>query len=207
MCPVFETIRIENGQAMRPKWHLQRMQRTAMALGFDADKIEEIPLQELAIKAPLAGRWKLRVDYGPAGWNHRLSPYCIQPLHRLFTMEDDTLEYPFKFCDRSSLEKHKTQLPEGSDILFVRDGLLTDTVYANILLWDGSHWHTPNSPLLEGTHRAALLAQGTVQASAIRLQDLRHFEHLSLISAMLDPGEREIRVSRIEKGSFLRRMP
>lgn len=192
---------------MRLEWHLQRMQRTAMALGFDADKIDEIPLRELAIKAPLAGRWKLRVDYGPAGWMHQLSPYSTQPLHRLFMMEDDTLAYPLKFSNRSSLEKHKAELPEGSDILFVRDGLLTDTLYANILLWDGSHWHTPNAPLLEGTHRAALLAQGTVKASAIRLRDLRHFEHLTLISAMLDPGEREIPVCQIEKAPFFRRMP
>jgi 4-amino-4-deoxychorismate lyase len=203
MYPVFETIRIENGQAMRLEWHRQRMQRSALALGFEAELVEAIPLQELSKQVADTGRWKLRVDYGPAGWTYRLSPYRLQPLHRLFVVNDDSLQYPFKFSDRSSLEKFNTRLSEGSDVLFVRDGLLTDTVYANVLLWDGSRWHTPATPLLEGTHRAQLLAQGKVQASAIRLQDLEHFERITLISAMLDPGEREMPAGRIEKAPFL----
>lgn len=78
------------------------------------------------------------------------------------------------------------------DILIVRRHLLTDTSIANIALFDGSHWHTPQHPLLKGTKRAELLDKGILTEKDIRMEELPAYSTVRLFNAMIDWGEVEL---------------
>ena len=78
------------------------------------------------------------------------------------------------------------------DILIVRRHLLTDTSIANIALFDGKHWHTPQSPLLKGTKRAELLDKGILSERKIHVEDIPSYSTVRLFNAMIDWGELEL---------------
>jgi 4-amino-4-deoxychorismate lyase len=82
----------------------------------------------------------------------------------------------------------RKQLPNthDSDVLIVKNGLITDTSFANIAFSDGNKWYTPDTPLLKGTQRAYYLAQGILTERRISPADLRGFTKARLINAMLD---------------------
>ena len=101
-------------------------------------------------------------------------------------MEATGLMYGHKYADRQAINTLFARRGAADDILLVRDGLLTDTSYANVALFDGKCWYTPAHPLLEGTQRARLLAEGILHPIDIRPADLPRFESIKLINAMLD---------------------
>jgi 4-amino-4-deoxychorismate lyase len=74
----------------------------------------------------------------------------------------------------------------GDDILIIRQGLITDTSYCNILFFDGVRWVTPDEPLLRGTKRTALIEHGNVFPLRIAYGDLNYFSHFMLVNALLD---------------------
>ena len=72
------------------------------------------------------------------------------------------------------------------DIIIVKDGLITDASYANLIFWDGENWFTPNTPLLKGVQREKLLKDGLIQEKEIKPSDLASYQKVALINAMLD---------------------
>ncbi|MEQ8809522.1 MAG: aminotransferase class IV, partial [Imperialibacter sp.] len=78
-----------------------------------------------------------------------------------------------------------------------RNGLLTDCSYTNVCFWDGSKWHTPSEPLLAGTKRASLLEKGLISERKIVVNDIKYFESVTLINAMLEPGIIVLPVSQL----------
>ena len=79
---------------------------------------------------------------------------------------------------------------DGSDeVIIVRNGLLTDTSYTNIALFDGCEWLTPKLPLLAGTQRASLIDRQRLREADIRADDLWSFDYIALFNAMMNLGE------------------
>jgi 4-amino-4-deoxychorismate lyase len=74
----------------------------------------------------------------------------------------------------------------SEEILIVKNGLVTDTSFSNIVFYDGSDWITPDPPLLKGTKRTRYLRDGEIRTMKIRSSDISHFEKARLINAMLD---------------------
>lgn len=83
------------------------------------------------------------------------------------------------------------------EIIIVKHGLLTDTSFTNLAIYDGNHWITPKRPLLLGTKRAALLDKGIIQEADITLNDLRNAVKVSLFNAMIEFGEREVPIGNV----------
>lgn len=79
-----------------------------------------------------------------------------------------------------------TQKSECDDILIIKNGVVSDTSFANIIFFDGQRWVTPKIPLLEGTCRARLIANNTIISQEITLNDLKLFSKFMIINAMLD---------------------
>jgi 4-amino-4-deoxychorismate lyase len=99
---------------------------------------------------------------------------------------------PFK-AHRNSFDSDYSDF----DILIVKKGLITDTSYSNIILYDGKEWITPKSFLLNGVKRRYLLNNGIIREMNICLDDLKNFKKLSLINAMLEPRDIEIDIDNI----------
>ena len=73
-----------------------------------------------------------------------------------------------------------------SDIIIVKNGFVTDSYYGNLLFFQNGKWYTPVSHLLSGVQRSVLLEQGLIEERTIHVRDLRKYEKVKIINAMLD---------------------
>ena len=148
------------------------------------------------------GRYKYRLPYGRTLGAAAISSYKPRILSSLVVVEPDHFEYPLKFADRTRFERLRrraglSELDASDDILIVVGGLLTDTSYSNVALFNGRTWVTPSHPLLDGVKRAELLHRSAIEVADIRLSELQSYETLSIVNAMLDLGEIVVPVGSI----------
>lgn len=187
-----ETIKIKNGKALALPYHQARMERTIRRF-FPTLASEEIKLSSLISPKEEMNLYKARVVYGTQGVEAiEYAPYKMKEIHSLKVVEDDEIDYTYKSTDRSALNALVAQKDECDEIIIVKNGLITDTSFTNLALFDGNRWLTPKHPLLQGTKRAQLLEAGIIQETDLTLEDLRKAEKVSLFNAMIDFGEREV---------------
>lgn len=181
-----ETICVRNRKLQNLSVHTKRFNRTRLALWNRTDSLELDGSIDLPNWLQPDQTYKCRVTYGPEIDKIEFELYKIRPVESLKLIEASGLEYGYKYAERQPINVLFEQRAPADDILMVRDGLLTDTSYANIALFDGNRWVTPARPLLEGTQRARLLSEGILTPIDIRPADLPRFQCVRLINAMLD---------------------
>lgn len=189
MSPFIETIRIENGRPLHLSLHQARMETTRSRFFPQAPPLS---LHKLLSDAPRSsvGRIKARIVYGADGVVEKsYQPYIIRRIERLRLVIDDEIDYAYKSTDRQSLLHLLECRGDCDDILIVRRGLLTDTSFTNIALFDGHRWLTPAQPLLQGTMRHALLSSGLLVEANISASALSSFQYVMLFNAMIDAHE------------------
>ena len=120
------------------------------------------------------------------------APYKMKEIHSLKVVEDNNIDYTYKSTDRSALNALVAQKDDCDEIIIVKNGLITDTSFTTLALFDGNRWLTPKHPLLQGTKRAQLLEAGIIQEADLTPEDLRKAEKVSLFNAMIDFGERDV---------------
>lgn len=182
---LLETIRLHDGHMPYLSYHQKRLERSR---AFHYGKMPAIDLAgEIDIPEEYQRGWyKVRVIYGAAVQQVEIQPYTIRPVNSLEIIHLDELNYAHKYADRQALQSLFQQRAYGDDILMVRDGLLTDTSYANVALYDGRQWWTPAQPLLAGTARARYLEQGSLQETDIPYRALGQYQKIKLINAMME---------------------
>lgn len=180
----FETLRLLNGELCQVEFHLERVQKTQEAFftgaGFEVNALYN------AIKDYPEGLFKVRVDYDSAITGIRVDMYEIQPHRKLGIVDAGDFSYPFKFADRDFFRETLNGCPDCDDVLFLKDGCVTDTTYCNIALFDGREWVTPATFLLPGTKRAALLHSGALRETLVTVHDLPGYQAIAFINAMRD---------------------
>ena len=67
----------------------------------------------------------------------------------------------------------------------IKDGLLTDSYYANIALYKNRIWYSPKTPLLAGTQRARLIQNEKLVLRDIVVSELFEFEKIKIFNAMI----------------------
>lgn len=192
MCQLLETIRADRKGLRNLSFHNERVNHSRARLFQASDHWDLADLIRLPDLDPEL-TYRCRFIYA-FGVNHvEFLPYLPRRIHRLFLVRADHLEYSLKYLDRSTLERLKKRMaPEpDTDILIVRNGLITDTSVANLALYDGNRWFTPASPLLKGTKRAYYLKQGLLKEKDLTPADLSHFSKVRLINALVDLEEAE----------------
>ena len=98
------------------------------------------------------------------------------------------MTYSYKFLDREALNRLKKEAPTD-EVIFIKEGMVTDSSYANLVFSDGVKWYTPTTFLLNGTCRQRLLKEGKIEERPIFQEDITSFRYIGLINAMLDLGE------------------
>ena len=201
-----ETIRVEQGRAHLLKFHQQRMAATIREVYGDSapvPSLEETLRDSVAI--PDAGLYKCRVVYDSTIRRIELEPYTLRPVRSLrLVVAPVDLDYHLKSADRCALAALAAGKDGCDEVIIVRDGLVTDTSYTNLLFrtTDG-RLLTPRTPLLSGTMRRHLLDAGLVSEADITPCELvpgnsAHITHALLINAMMPLGRApEIPVSAI----------
>ncbi len=195
MCRLFETVRIVNGEPENLDFHDRRMNFSRQKL-YGTNEILHLTDYIRITDEYKTGVFRCRIIYGSSISSTEYIPYSPAAVKTLKLVHADSLVYDLKYLDRSAL----TSLIDKSladDILIVKQGCITDTSYTNIAFTGGKNWVTPDTPLLCGTMREKLLANGIITAERIRVDDLGRLTHFRLINAMLGFDSPVLPVSNI----------
>lgn len=182
MCPFIETIRVDEGVLLDIDYHNRRMNDTRLVFWPDAKPLD---LTSFLLPPAAAGVMKCRVVYSDVIEEVSYAPYSMRPVRSLRIVCSDTIDYAYKSTDREALNQLYQQRGAKDDVLIIKNGYLTDTSIANVALFDGTDWFTPEYPLLRGTQRARLLQRGIIREKEIALEELFSFSQMTIFNAMI----------------------
>ncbi len=185
MYPLFESIKVVDGNFVNLDWHQQRVDRSRERVFGNVNRFN----LEAGLEIPEEcgqGVVKCRVSYGETLGPVVFSKYNKREIKTLQQVECAPFDYSLKYEDRTIIEQLYIQRGSCDEVLITHGGMVTDTSYSNVVFYDGMLWYTPEKPLLEGTQRAKLLASGLIKPSNLHISDLPNFEKLVLINAMLE---------------------
>jgi 4-amino-4-deoxychorismate lyase len=202
-----ESIRLDPEGPANLSYHQARFDRSRSRFYPDAVPVELREHLEPLDRPPGGKRYKVRIVYDREIREVTSRIYTVRNLEKVWLVEDDSVDYRYKYLDRSGLDRLKGSAvsPERAadeEILILKSGLVTDTTFSNVAFFDGREWVTPESCLLPGTRRARLLDEGRVRPVRIRGGDIDRYEEISFINAMLDLGELTLSVDRIHSGQI-----
>jgi 4-amino-4-deoxychorismate lyase len=196
MSLLIESIKLVDGKFLNLFYHEQRMIRSLHTLcGTDEDFALEDFLNELTI--PKTGVYKCRIVYDDIVKDVEFIHYEPRQVKSLKIVQNDRINYEFKYKDRKEIDSLFEQREGCDDILIVKKGEVTDASYANIVFKRNDEWVTPWSPLLKGTMRQKLLEENKIVAEKILLDELHTFKSFKLINALLEFDGPEIELSNI----------
>ena len=199
MCQLVESIKLKDGAIQNLEYHQMRMNRSMEELIPKGEKINLATV--ISIPENFAsGIFKVRVLYGNSLQKIEVEPYTFRTIQSLKVVHHESVDYHLKYTDRQILQKLFAQRENSDDIIIVKNGLATDSFAANLLFFDGETWVTPNSPLLKGTKRQFLIDQGIIFEKKIRVEDIRSYQKIGLVNAMI--GFEEMPVIAVEKVCF-----
>jgi 4-amino-4-deoxychorismate lyase len=195
MSQLLETLLFRDGKLHHVPWHNARLNRTRLELfgqsdAWDIGAIFDAWYEQhgTAVTEPEDPTWycRCRILYAENGIDTiEIVAAKRRKVDTLQLVEDNQIEYAYKWANRLALENLSKGIA-ADDILIVKNGLLTDTTYANIVFSDGHHWFTPATPLLQGTKRAQLLAQNRIKTAVLRVPDLHNFKEARLLNTTTD---------------------
>ncbi len=182
MYPLVESLAIKNGVILNLEQHELRYSKSYRAL-FGHSPSSPL-LNDLDLALSPCGYFKLRILYNEKEKQSEISTYQVAALNSLKIVSCNNIDYHLKYTNRTLLNQLYQKKGEQDDILIIKNNTVTDTYAGNILFFDGNDWHTPSTPLLEGTQRALLLKQKKIQITPIKAEDISQFKQFMVINAM-----------------------
>ena len=179
-----ETICYENGSFQRIGLHNDRCNKTRRHFYGD---LPSIKLENyLFIPDDLKGfKVKCTVTYGFEITNIVYSKYEIKPINSLLIVKDNHIEYSYKYFDRKELTVLTEKKGQHSDILIIKNDLITDISYANIIFKHKNKWYSQSNPLLLGTRLQSYFKDKHVIPARITLNSISNFTEARIINAMI----------------------
>ncbi len=184
MSLLFETIRLQDGILQNMDYHNIRLNHSRKSLYKSPDEIDLNQVIEIPSTCK-QGLYKCRITYSKEVKSIDFEPYQPHVIKSLRLIEDNSVLYDYKYTNRESLNKLRTQREQFDEILIVKNGYISDTSFSNIIFFDGTKWFTPSTPLLHGTMRSFLLENNLISEMVIKVTDLKQFLKARLINAMI----------------------
>lgn len=191
MSRLIETIKVLENRICHLSYHKQRIAESCIDLYSSTDNPISFPNIKKALLKLDRGLHKLRIVYDQRDYDFTITPYKRKEVRSLRKVYVNTCAYNLKFEDRTQLNHLYSQRGDKDDILIVKNGLVTDSFYANAAFKKGNYWFTPETPLLNGTKRQWLLDKGLLFTKHISEAELSHYSRCRLFNAMIDFGEIE----------------
>jgi len=184
MCLFIETICYEKGCFQRIELHNERFNRTrkqffGLQTPFQLELLLSVPpdLKDETVKCTITYEVDIiSIDY---------TLYQIRLVNSLQMVVDDTIDYAFKYADRTKLNSLFDLRGQSDDILIIKNGFVTDTFYANIVFKKDDKWYSPSNPLLKGTRIDRYIREGLVTPALLRPSDLPIFSEARIVNAMI----------------------
>jgi 4-amino-4-deoxychorismate lyase len=185
---LLETIKCKEGELLNLTFHQKRLE-----LAFDRHFPEsEKPILSEIVRVPQEfreGLFRCRVVYSDKIEKIEFLPHEFRKINSLRLVQDDSIDYPYKYADRRSLGVLFAKRQDCDEILIVKNNCITDSYTANPVFFDGQSWWAPDVPLLPGTQRARLLEEGVISECRITVSDLPRFQKVGLVNALQDMND------------------
>lgn len=180
---LLETIKIQDGHPKTLDWHTARLNATRRQLFNQSIPLD---LQAALTHAPQSGTYRARVIYDQNIQSVTYIPYQVPHYHCFKIIEDSNVHYPYKYQDRTALNRLYERRGLADEIIIFKHNLATDITIANLAIWLNNQWITPEKPLLRGTVRERLLAQQQLATGNITMNDLLNSPKLAMMNALLE---------------------
>jgi len=194
MSRFFESLKLADGQFFRIPNHQKRINRT-FAIHFPDKKPFSVAETLKNSELPSKGTFKIRISYDENEISTEIQPYTARKINSLRLVNINTLPSFFKSEIRDIIHEAVLQKENCDDIIMVNNGLLTDTSYANIALYDGNKWFTPKKPYLYGSHRDFLIDEGIIEEKDIPVNELFNFQKICIFNGMVEFGDAELDIN------------
>ncbi len=191
-----ETVKLLDGQLYNLDYHQQRVDRTAHHF-FRIKQQVDLLHHFSQFNLPQQGLFKCRVIYERKILSLQFLPYTIKPIRSLKVVEANDIEYKHKLEDREKLTSLFDKRENCDEVIIIKNKLVTDASYANLLFKRDDKWFTPTTFLLNGTMRQNLLEQRKIKGKTISINDITRFDKVKLINSMLGFDGEEIPTSQI----------
>lgn len=180
-----ESIKVEDQKAYLIDLHQKRVNETFDHFGNGETSIDVEKIFR-NLQHDEDGLYKLRISYDlERNFRTQMIPYAISEIDDFQLVENNDLDYSFKYEDRTAFEKMKAKA-RTEEIIVVQDGHITDTSFSNLLFLKGKEWFTPTTFLLNGVQRQHLLKTNRIQEAEITLQNIREYSHFQIINSLND---------------------
>lgn len=179
-----ESIKVEDQKIFLLEYHQKRVNETFKQFG----KENSIDLGKIFkdLNHDEDGLYKLRIVYDlDRNFTTQLIPYAISEIDDFKLVENNTMDYSFKYENRKELAIMKEKAKSG-EIIIVKNNRITDTSFSNLLFLKGKDWFTPTTYLLNGVQRQFLLKNKKIKETEITLQNIKEFSHFQIINALND---------------------
>jgi 4-amino-4-deoxychorismate lyase len=194
-----ETICYEGGAFQRIELHNARFNSTrkqffGMQTNLQLELLLSIPP---TMKSQTV---KCTITYASAIIDIDYSIYKIRPLSSLQMVCSDSIDYSFKFANRTIVNSLFNLRDQSDDILIIKNGFIADTSYANIVFKRKNLWYSPQNPLLKGTRLQSYLNEKRITPALLSIKDLPLFSEARIINAMISiENSPVIRIENINK--------
>lgn len=177
----FETIKIDGGKIFNLEYHQNRVDRTFSHFfnGYASFALSEF------IRNDFEALTRAKVVYDQKNIEVFYFDYKPKIINSVAFVDADELCYDFKFFDRSSLENLSAS-KTADEILIFKNGLLCDSSIANVTIFDGDFWLSPQNPLLFGTTLNRYYDLGLIKFAAIDKTMVQKAEKIAFLNAMID---------------------
>lgn len=138
---IFETVKWENGAPCLLPWHQRRVEAAIGVHGSDGASVPDLASVLSACPGPEGrGVYKCHITYDTRGRVRRTSfePYRPRQVKTLTCVEMPGLDYSCKWEDRTGLLAAGAALGCDEEALILRNGMVTDTRYSNVVFGDGA---------------------------------------------------------------------
>lgn len=182
-----EVLKLKDGVLLNLAGHQERVNKT---LGdFYRTEIDLSVLREQIPAGMKSGLFKCRVLYSGRIESVEFAPYVFRRPVRVGVVTDNQIDYAYKYADRSRLN---ALLRESGcdDILIVKNGFVTDASSSSLVFESSGRKFTPKDFLLPGTKRKLLLERNEIEEVRIPVAEIRSFDTVYLINAMIDLDDR-----------------
>ena len=184
MYQFIESIKLKDANIFHLEWHQKRVNESFEAF-FPNSPV--LILEDLIKDTPSKGFYKIRIVYDDQQHSKEFIPYSPKQIQS-FELIEIGFDYDFKFEDRREINQIKEN-SSAEEVIFTNKTNILDSSYSNLAFYDGKHWFTPSSYLLNGTTRQRLLAENKIVETSITKNDLNKYTKVSFINALNDLNE------------------
>jgi 4-amino-4-deoxychorismate lyase len=191
-----ESIWIHDGVVPYIDLHQSRYERT-LAKFYEDAKVFNI-MDFINVKEHNRGEFKCRFLYSKEDCHIEIQPYVrrdIRTIKIIHTTID--LDYSSKRIDRKELDYYYSMKGDSDEIIMVKDNLITDGYYYNLVFENDGAFYTPTEPLLRGVMRQSLIDAGEIIPIPIHINDLYNYQRVHLINALNPLGQHILDINQI----------